>query len=206
MVQIKKFDINKMGKKVGMCLQNVRLGFGIGSKFKDAKADMLNNQKKGTLHPMSELTKDMQVPVYVDSASVHEHIIAYDKGTYYSDGKRLTSIKGIKFFGWGELCEDVRVIDLSSKYRQGQDVEIDVPIARTGSSVTSKLAQGGLDVQVDDGRGTPDSQYWVHESLIRPDNHIVARVPICCISGKYYMVQAFDQQFWVVEKSIKKVF
>ena len=33
MKQLKKFDIRKMGHKKGMCLQNVRLGFGIGKKF-----------------------------------------------------------------------------------------------------------------------------------------------------------------------------
>lgn len=202
MVQIKKFDINKMGRKPGMCLQNVRLGFGIGKKFYDAKADMLNNRSKGTLHPMNELTPDMQVPVYVDSASEHEHIIAYDRGIFYSDGKKLTSTKGIKFFGWGELCEDVRVIDLTAKYRQGQEVEIDVPIKRTGSTRKSNIPQGGLDVQVDDG----NDQFWIHESLIRPNNHIVARVKICYVGGNSYIVQAFDQQFWVNAKNIKKGF
>ena len=36
-----------MGRKPGMCLQNVRLGFGIAANFYDAKADMLNNRNKG---------------------------------------------------------------------------------------------------------------------------------------------------------------
>lgn len=39
--QVKAFDINKMGKEAGMCLKNVRLGFGIAPKYPDAKAEWL---------------------------------------------------------------------------------------------------------------------------------------------------------------------
>lgn len=108
--QVKAFNINKMGTKKGYCLQNVRLGFGIPAKYASAKADMEANKRAGTLHPMSTLPTNVAVPVYVDSSSKYEHIIVCDKGTYYSDGKRLTSIKGLKFFGWGELCDGVRVV------------------------------------------------------------------------------------------------
>lgn len=90
-----------------------------------------------------------------------------------------------------------------SKYRAGQAVEIDVPIALTGATVSNPQV-GGIDVQVDDKRGTPDSQYWVHESVIK-NNHIIARATICFGSGNNYMVQVFNRQFWIEEKNIKKV-
>lgn len=115
--QIRKFDINKMGNKKGYCLQNVRMGFDIPAKNESAKADMLENEKNGTLHDMSTLPINVSVPVYVDSSSVYEHIIVCDKGTFYSDGQKLTSINGLKFFGWGETCNGVRIVENVSQLR-----------------------------------------------------------------------------------------
>lgn len=108
--QVKSFNINKMGTKKGYCLQNVRLGFGIPAKYASAKEDMEANKRAGTLHNMDSLPKNVAVPVYVDTTNKYEHIIACDRGTYYSDGKKLTSINGLKFFGWGEICNGVRVV------------------------------------------------------------------------------------------------
>ena len=108
--QVKAFDPAKMGTKKGYCLQNTRLGFGImQGKYPSAKADMEANKAAGTLHPMPAPT-NVAVPVYVDSSSKYEHVMVCDKGVYYSDGKRLTSAAGFKFFGWGETCDGVRVV------------------------------------------------------------------------------------------------
>lgn len=109
--QIKNFDINKMGTKIGYCLANVRAGFEIPPKNESAKADMLENKNNGTLHDMNTLPSNISVPVYVDSSSVYEHVIVCDKGIFYSDGKKLTSVKGLKFFGWGETINGVRVVE-----------------------------------------------------------------------------------------------
>lgn len=109
--QIRNFDINKMGKKPGYCLQNVRLGYGIAPKYTDAKTDMEANKNAGTLHDISTLPTNVAVPVYLDVTSVYEHIIVSDHGTLYSDGKRLTSLKGFKVFGWGESVNGVRVVE-----------------------------------------------------------------------------------------------
>lgn len=110
--QIRSFDASKMGTRKGWCLQNVRLGFGIQTgHYPSAKADMEAQRAAGTLHPMSELPVDRAVPVYVDSSSKYEHVIAYDHGTWWSDGKRLTSTSGLVFFGWGELCDNARVVE-----------------------------------------------------------------------------------------------
>ena len=119
--QVKDFNIKKMGTKKGYCLQNVRLGFGIPAKYASAKMDMEANKKAGTLHNIDTIPTNVSVPVYIDSSSKYEHIIVCDKGTYYSDGRKLKSTKGLKFFGWGELCEDVRVVEkVKDKYTIGK--------------------------------------------------------------------------------------
>ena len=101
------FNINKMGTKKGWCLQNARLGFGIAKgTYASAKADMLAQKAKGTLHPLPAPT-NVAVPVYVDSISVYEHIMVCDHGTYYSDGKKVACPS--KVFGWGEFCDGVGV-------------------------------------------------------------------------------------------------
>ena len=108
--QVKSFSPSKMGTKKGMCLQNVRLGFGIPAKYASAKEDMQANKRAGTLHPISSLPTNVAVPVYIDSTSQYEHIIVSDKGTYYSDGVKISKDKYKNYFGWGELCDGVRVV------------------------------------------------------------------------------------------------
>lgn len=89
-----------------------------------------------------------------------------------------------------------------SKYEIGQWVEIDVPIAKTGAMEASTI--GGNDILVDDLQGTPNSQYWIHESVVDDRNHIHARALICFVQDKSYMVQVFNRQFWVNENNIVK--
>ena len=108
--QVKSFNVNKMGTKKGYCLQNVRLGFGIPAKYASAKEDMQANKNAGTLHPMSTLPTNVAVPVYVDTTNKYEHIIVSDKGTFYSDGAKISRNKYNSYFGWGELCDGVRVV------------------------------------------------------------------------------------------------
>ena len=131
--QVKAFSIKKMGTDKGYCLRNVRLGFGIGTKtsggkYPSAKADMEAQKKGGTLHDISTLPKNVAVPVYTDTSSKYEHVMVCDKGTYYSDGKKLTSINGLKFFGWGELCDGVRVVkkvaDPTPSFKVGDKVTL----------------------------------------------------------------------------------
>lgn len=136
--QLKEFNIKKMGTKKGYCLQNVRLGYGIAAKYPDAKSDMEANKKAETLHDMNAIPMNVSVPVYVDSTSKYEHIIVCDKGTYYSDGKRLTSTKGMKFFGWGEMCDGVRVVE-EVKYITGTyKVTASLLNVRTGAGVLNR--------------------------------------------------------------------
>lgn len=105
------FDVRKMGTRKGYCLYNVRVGYGLPAKYPSAKADMEANRKAGTLHDISTCPKNVAVPIYTDTASPYEHIMVSDHGKVYSDGKYVPSVAGMKFFGWGEMCEGVRVVE-----------------------------------------------------------------------------------------------
>lgn len=109
--QYRNFNPKKMGTKKGWCLANADAGFGIKTaKYASAKADMLAQKKNGTLHPYSTLPKNVAVPVYIDTTSQYEHIEVCDKGVWYSDGKKVSAPKASTVFGWGELCDGVRVV------------------------------------------------------------------------------------------------
>lgn len=119
--QVKNFDINKMGKTVGYCQQNVRLGFGIGAKYASAKLDMEAQRAGGTLHDIASLPNNVAVPIFVDTTSPYEHVIVSDHGVLYSDGKRLTSLAGLKCFGWAELLNGVRVVEWVNETRKSNE-------------------------------------------------------------------------------------
>lgn len=111
--QIKSFDPSKMGTRKGYCLQNVAKGFGIypsPDPSASAKQDMERNAARGTLHRDSNFPTQVAVPVYLDTASPYEHIIVADHGTYWSDGKRLTSLAGLTVIGWGEWCNGYQIV------------------------------------------------------------------------------------------------
>lgn len=112
--QIKAFDPSKMGNRKGYCLQNVAKGYGIypsPSPSASAKQDMERNAAKGTLHRDSNFPTQVAVPVYLDTASPYEHILVADHGTYWSDGKRLTSLAGLTVIGWGEWCNGYQIVE-----------------------------------------------------------------------------------------------
>lgn len=114
--QVLPADPNKMGKQTGWCLQNTRLAFGITvGKYASAKADMESQCKNATLHPISTLPTNISVPVYVDTPSKYEHVILSHFGTFYEDGKKISRNKYSTYFGWGELCDGVRVAKHSAK-------------------------------------------------------------------------------------------
>lgn len=113
-IQVVPFNHKKMGTQKGMCEKNVRMGYGLPARCASAKDDMLYNKKMGTLHAISTLPKNVSVPVFVDTASVYEHIECSDKGVFYSDGKVLKNPMSQKFFGWGEYCAKARVVKKAS--------------------------------------------------------------------------------------------
>lgn len=105
--QVKEFNLSKMGHTKNFCLNNVRKGYGIGPKYANAKLAMNENKKKGTLHSLSTIPKNVTVPVYTDQG-IWGHIEVCLKGTYYSDGVKVG--KPNSTYMWGEFVNGVRVV------------------------------------------------------------------------------------------------
>lgn len=110
--QLKPFYPKDMGTKKGWCLQNVAKGFHIypsPNPSGSAVADMNTNKRKGTLHSgVRDIPTNCAVPVYQDTLSKNEHILVYDKGVWYSDGKKVNKPGNI--FGWGEWCNGYQIV------------------------------------------------------------------------------------------------
>ena len=138
-----------MGTRKGYCLQNDRLAFGITKgTFASAKADMESQKKNGTLH-YDNPPSNVAVPVYVDSTSIYEHVVICDHGTYYSDGKKVS--KPAKIFGWGELCDGVRVVKwVEDTKKSNEEIAREVIAGKWGNGDERKnrLKQAGYNYDV----------------------------------------------------------
>jgi len=111
--QIKPFYPKDMGTKKGWCLQNCRLGFHIYTgKYASAKTAYEAAKKNGTLKNMYDIPKNISVPVYQATTSKYGHVIVYDKGTYYSDGK---VVKPTGLLGWDTHMDGVQVVKVTSQ-------------------------------------------------------------------------------------------
>lgn len=119
--QLKPFNLKNMGKSENFCLRNVRKGFGIPSKYANAKLAMNENAKLKTLHPISSIPSNVSVPVFTNKG-IFGHVEVCDKGVYYSDGRR--TIKPSNDYKWGEFLNGVRVVKKveDSKIKVGDSV------------------------------------------------------------------------------------
>ena len=136
--QVKTFNVGKMGTRKNWCLMNARLGFGINTgKYASAKADMEAQRRSGTLHtgyPPSSIS----VPVYLDTSSPYEHVVVCDHGNYYSDGVLISKPKGL--FGWGELCDGVRVVEWVGDDRKSvKEIAQEVIAGKWGNGYARKI-------------------------------------------------------------------
>lgn len=114
--QYRNFNPANMGTRAGYCLQNCRLGFGIMTgQFPSARADMNSQRANGTLHTDLPPPANIAVPVYCESGTPNGHVVVWDHGKVYSDGKLIA--KGLSawgtVYGWGELCDGRRVVQHS---------------------------------------------------------------------------------------------
>ena len=111
--QVLGFYPKDMGKQKGWCLQNCRLGFHIYKpKYASAKAAMDAAKRNGTYHAGTP-PNNISVPVYVSSSSKYGHVVVWDKGTWWSDGKKYSSWSGV--LGWDEMMDGTRVVKVASK-------------------------------------------------------------------------------------------
>lgn len=110
--QTMPFYPKDMGKQKGWCLQNCRLGFHIYKpKYASAKAAMDAAKRNGTYHAGTP-PNNISVPVYVSSSSKYGHVVVWDKGTWWSDGKKYSSWSGV--LGWDEMMDGTRVVKVAS--------------------------------------------------------------------------------------------
>lgn len=114
--QLKPFYPKDMGTKKGWCLQNVAKGFHAypsSNPSASAKADMNVNIAKGTYHKgIGDVPQNCSVPVYYKTTSQYGHVVAYDKGIFYNDGKKFTP-DGKMILGWGEWCNGFQIVKKS---------------------------------------------------------------------------------------------
>jgi hypothetical protein len=110
--QTTNFDLNKMGTTAGMCLQNVRLGYGIAPKYASARDAMNACKARGTFHEgLADIPQDVDVPLFAETGSPYAHVMVDVHGAVYSDGKYLPSFAGMSIVGWSEELNDVRVVE-----------------------------------------------------------------------------------------------
>ena len=110
--QVKSFYPKDMGKQKGWCLQNCRLGFHIYTPhYASAKAAMDVAKRNGTYHAGTP-PYNISVPVYVSSSSKNGHVVVWDKGAWWSDGKKYSSWSGV--LGWDEMMDGTRVVKVAS--------------------------------------------------------------------------------------------
>lgn len=142
-VQIKPFSLSKMGTSKNWCLQNVRLGFGLNAKYATAKLAMAENSKKGTLHPISSLPKNVAVPLF-SNTGVWGHVMVSDKGTLYSDGVRVNW--SLNDYQWGEWLEGVQVVRWEANKTNSQLAdEVLQGLWGNGAERKTKLTNAGYD-------------------------------------------------------------
>lgn len=111
--QTMPFYPKDMGKQKGWCLQNCRVGFHIYKPvYASAKAAMNAAKRNGTYHAGTP-PSNISVPVYVASTSSNGHVVVYDHGTWYTDGKRYTP-KSSDIYGWDEMMDGTRVVKVAS--------------------------------------------------------------------------------------------
>ena len=113
--QLINFNPANMGTVQGMCLRNVAQGYGIypsPSPSQSAREDMNRNIQNGTLHTDLPPPTNVAVPVYCESGTPAGHIVVWDHGKVWSDGKLIA--KGLSawstVYGWGEWCNGYRIV------------------------------------------------------------------------------------------------
>lgn len=136
--QIKKFDLKKMGTKYNYCLANVRSAFGVTGVYNSAKEAMLASKKAGHLHSIETLPTNCAVPVFADTTSPYEHVMVMDRGTLYSDGKKVDNPNAFKYYGWSESLNDEIIVKWVSDKKSNQEIADEVIVGKWGNGAERK--------------------------------------------------------------------
>ena len=138
--QLVTFNLKKMGTTKNFCLRNVRLAYGIGAKYANAKLAMNENKKLGTLHDLSTTPANCAVPVFTDQG-VFGHVMVCDKGTYYSDGKKVARPSNL--YKWGEFLNGVRVVKKASPTPSPSTIKVGDTVIVNGRGTGNSRGGGG---------------------------------------------------------------
>lgn len=118
--QLKPFIQTQAGTVKGMCLRNVRLGYGIAPKY-DTATDAWNNTQQMT----GDIPTGVDVPLYYSYTTTingvkkdYGHInVRLANGQVWNDGKIYSSLTSYRFFhpsvryrGWSNAVNGVAVI------------------------------------------------------------------------------------------------
>jgi len=117
--QIRSFNQSTAGSKAGYCLQNVRTGFQISAKYDDAWEAWNGTEQ----HPNRDIPGGVDVPLFYDytdsKKNRYGHInVRLANGKVWNDGKVYSNLNAlekalsnVKYVGWGESVNGVRVIE-----------------------------------------------------------------------------------------------
>lgn len=136
--QTRAFNSATAGTKLGWCLQNVRLGYGIAAKYPNAIGAWNNTEQ----HKDRSIPLGVAVPLYY-SWKTDGHInVRLPDGRVWSDGRIYSSLSNFEsiatpvFLGWGESVNNVRVIQFNQPPISGGGVtmnnESGTELYRTG--------------------------------------------------------------------------
>lgn len=149
-VQVKKCDINKMGRKQGWCLNNVKAAYGITQSGTSAKVQLEAEKKAGRFH--AEMApKNVAVPVFLKTNSQYGHVMISYYGQIYSDGLKA-NISAKSIAGWSEgLCGQIIVKAEAVPAKKSNDQIADEVIAGkwgNGADRKKRLTDAGYDYGV----------------------------------------------------------
>lgn len=157
--QVRNFDLSKMGKKKGYCLQNVRLAYDIPSKYVNAKEAMEASKRQGTFHEGLDIPTDVAIPIFAETGSPDGHVMVDDHGTVYSDGEWLPSFKGMTLLGWSETLNDVRIVEWVSEPAPQPVPPAPQPTPEPTPEPEFKVGDKVVPTKLVDYNGTPLVQY-----------------------------------------------
>lgn len=112
--QVKAFNQTKAGRVNGYCLQNVRLGFGIGLKHPTAITAWGNTEQ----HKDRSIPSGVDVPLYYTYKKDGHVNVRMADGRIWNDGTIFVNLTDylskrpqVSYLGWGESVNGVRVIE-----------------------------------------------------------------------------------------------
>lgn len=111
-IQVKPFDIDYCDHRDGWQLHNISMGYRIKPSYKSCLEDAHAQKLAHTLHPIRNLPKNVDAPIYIDNGTPHGYMLVSIKGKLYDPQKKYKTLKGLKVLGWGEYVNNVQVIKL----------------------------------------------------------------------------------------------